>query len=99
MSDDDGHEDSMKIMFLIQGAEALPSDQHLRIPSNHHFRSIAVKISIFFFDRRFQDCLEIAGKKYGVGPNHPLSVMNISSEINLILKAGKDIIGDTLSRY
>ena len=25
--------------------------------------------------------------------------MNISSEINLILKAGKDIIGDTLSRY
>ena len=36
----------------------------------------------------------IDGKKYGVFPMHPLSVMNISSEINLILKAGKDIIGD-----
>ena len=40
----------------------------------------------------------IDGKKYGVFPKHPLSVLNISSEINLIsmeLKAGKDIIDDT----
>ena len=61
-----------------------------------------MKISNFFFDIRFEKIetvKEIAGKKYGMCPNPPLSVMNISSEINLIymrLKAGKGGIGDAI---
>ena len=95
----------IRVIIIFQGAEAVPRDQHLKkssiqkaAMSQHHFLTIATfpirreTQSSLYGRRLFWDGIWCVSQP-------PLSVMNISSEINLIymrFKAGKGGIGDVI---
>ena len=77
------------------GLNSASSHDVSRPKINHNRASGMIRNLISFLTEYLQrDCLEIDGKKWGVCPKPPLSVMNISSELNLIdmRKRGRGIL-------